>query len=81
MFTALHRDEFLYSADSLDAVLTFVVECIDPTAPEDAVIWKNGLVAAVVLATGRVIRLDALPVPASPEVPAEPGAGSTEVAA
>ena len=63
MFTALHRDDFIYSADSLDAVLAFVVECIDPTAPEDAVIWKNGLVVAVVLATGRVILLDAMPVP------------------
>ena len=70
MFTALHRDEFLYSADSLDAVLAFVLDCIDPTMPEDAVVWQGGLVVAVVLATGRVIRLDALPVP-SPEVPAD----------
>ena len=70
MFTALHRDEFIYSADSLDAVLAFVVECIDPTMPEDAVVWQGGLVVAVVLATGRVIRLDALPVP-SLEVPAD----------
>ena len=63
MFTALHRDEFIYSADSLDAVLAFVLDCIDPTMPEDAVVWQGGLVVAVVLATGRVIRLDALPVP------------------
>ncbi len=79
MFTALHRDEFIYSADSLDAVLAFVVECIDPALPEDAVVWHGGLVVAVVLATGRVIRLDALLVP-SPEVPADQ-AGLDESAA
>ena len=33
MFTALHRDDFIYSADSLDAVLAFVLDCIDPTMP------------------------------------------------
>ena len=63
MFTALHRDDFIYSADSLDAVLAFVLDCIDPTMPEDAVVWQGSLVVAVVLATGRVIRLDALPLP------------------
>jgi hypothetical protein len=62
MFTALHRDDFLYSADSLDAVLAFVLDCIDPTMPEDAAVWHGGLVVAVILATGRVICLDALPV-------------------
>jgi hypothetical protein len=70
LYFAYHRDEYLIADESLDAVLAFVRECIDPTAPEDAVIWKNGLVVAVVLATGRVIRLDALAV-LSPEVPAD----------
>ena len=63
MFAALHRNDFIYSADSLDAVLAFVLDCIDPTQPEDAVVWHGGLVVAVVLATGRVICLDATPVP------------------
>ena len=63
MFTALHRDDFIYSADSLDAVLAFVLDCIDPTMPEDSVVWHEGLVVAVILATGRVIHLDAMPVP------------------
>ena len=63
MYTALHRDEFVHSADSLDAVLAFVLNCIDPTMPEDAVVWHGGLVVAVVLATGCVVRLDALPIP------------------
>jgi hypothetical protein len=71
MFTALHRDEFLFSADSVDAMLAFVLDCIDPSMLEDAVVWQGGLVVAVVLFTGRIIRLDALPVP-SPEVPADP---------
>ena len=70
MFTALHRDEFIFSADSLDTVLAFLAECIDPSAAEDAVIWKNGLVVAVVLSSGRVIRLDAIPVPPA-EFPAD----------
>ncbi len=61
MFTAYHRDEWSYSADTLDVVLAFVLDCIDPTAAEDAVIWQGGIVVAVVLATGRVIRLDAMP--------------------
>jgi hypothetical protein len=63
MFTALRRDDFIFSADSLDAVLAFVLDCIDPTKPEDAVVWRGGLVVAMVLATGRFIRLDAMPVP------------------
>ncbi len=61
MFTAMHRDEFLFSADTLDAVLAFVLDCIDSTATTDTVVWQNGLVVAVVLARGRVVRPDAMP--------------------
>ena len=63
IYFAYHRDEYLIADDSLDAVLAFVLDCIDPTMPEDAVVWHGGLVVAVVLATGYVIRLNALPVP------------------
>jgi hypothetical protein len=63
MFTALHRDDFMYSADSLEDVLAFVLDCIDPTFAEDAVVWKGGLVVAVVLSMGTVVRFDSATVP------------------
>ena len=63
MFTALHRDEFMFSADSLEDVLDFVLDCIDPSFAEDAVVWKGGLVVAVVLANGSLIRFDSAEVP------------------
>ena len=59
LYFAYHRDEYLISDPSLDAVLAFLAECRDPAVAEDAVIWRGGLVAAVVLAGGRVVRLDA----------------------
>ena len=65
LFFAYHRDGYLISDTTLDAVLAFVRGCLDTSAAEDAVIWHGGLVVAVVLATGRVIRLDALAVPAA----------------
>ena len=63
MFTALHRDEFMFSSDTLEDVLAFVLDCIDPSFGEDCVIWHAGQVAAVVLSTGTVVRLEAAPVP------------------
>jgi hypothetical protein len=62
-YTALTRDEFVHSDASLDALLAFVLEVIDPTLPEDVTIWANNTVAAVVLACGRVVRFDAPPRP------------------
>ena len=63
MYTALHRDDFIYSTGSSTRSWPSSSSCIDPTMPEGAVVWQGGLVVAVVLAAGRVIRLDALPLP------------------
>ena len=62
---AYHRDEYLISDTSLENVLAFVTDCQGPTVPEDAVIWYGGIIVAVVLASGRVVRLDALAVPSA----------------
>jgi hypothetical protein len=67
-YTAMTRDEFVHSDASLDALLAFVLEVIDPTMPEDVTIWANNTVAAVVLASGRVVRFDAPPPPAADAV-------------
>jgi hypothetical protein len=64
-YTALTRDEFVHSDASLDRLLAFVLDCVDPTMPEDCVIWRRGLVVAVVLSSGRVVRFDAPPPPAA----------------
>ena len=64
-YFACHRDECLTSGPDLDEVLDFVAGCIDPSVAEDAVIWQGGRIVAVVLATGSVLRLDAVPVPVS----------------
>jgi hypothetical protein len=58
-YTALTRDEFVHSDASLDALLAFVREVIDPTMPEDVTVWADNTVAAVVLARGRIVRFDA----------------------
>jgi hypothetical protein len=68
MFTAYHRDDWLFSADGLDATLAFVLDCIDPTSPGDAVVWSGGRVAAVVRGDGTVIHLDGTS-PAPPPLP------------
>jgi hypothetical protein len=61
-YTALTRDEFVHSDAGLNALLAFVLGCVDPTLPEDCVLWHSkGRVAAVVLASGRVVRFDAPP--------------------
>ncbi|HEX5270545.1 MAG TPA: hypothetical protein VFW33_08675 [Gemmataceae bacterium] len=70
-YTALSGDQFVHSDASLDALLAFVAECIDPTAPEDVVIWDRFRVAAVCRADGTVIRFDGPPCPA-PEAHADP---------
>jgi hypothetical protein len=67
VYTAMHRGEVLAVDAHLDAVLASVLDVIDPANPEDAVVWHNGLVATIVLAPGRVVRLDALPVAPAPE--------------
>jgi hypothetical protein len=63
MFTALHRDEFMFSSDTLEDVLAFVLDCIDPSLLEDAVIWRAGQVVAVVMANGTLIRTSVAEVP------------------
>ena len=68
-YTALHRDEFIFSDASLDAVLAFVADCNEPQFGEDAVVWCGGRVVAVCRADGTVIRLDAPPSP--PAAPAD----------
>jgi hypothetical protein len=68
-YTALHRDEFIFSAASLDAVLAFVADCNEPQFHEDSVVWCRGRVVAVCRADGAVVRFD-LP-PAPPAVPAD----------
>jgi hypothetical protein len=68
MFTAYHRDDWLFSADGLDATLAFVLGCVGPTLLGDAVVWSGGRVAAVVRGDGTVIRLDGTS-PAPPLLP------------
>ena len=63
MFTAYHRDEFLFSSDRLDEVLGFLADVMDPSLPEDGAVWHHGRVVAVVLSTGTILRLDRVEVP------------------
>jgi hypothetical protein len=63
MYTALTRDEFVHADASLEKLLEFVLDVIDPTMPEDVTLWADNAVAAVVLSTGRVVRFDAAPPP------------------
>ena len=58
MFTATHRTSIVHEAGTLEEVLAFVLDCVEPSLPEDAVIWRDGIVVAVVLATGDVVRFD-----------------------
>jgi hypothetical protein len=62
-YTALHRDEFIFSNAGLDAVLAFVADCNEPQFGEDAVVWCGGRVVAVCRADGAVVRLDGPPAP------------------
>jgi hypothetical protein len=80
-YTALTRDEFVHSDASLDALLAFVLDVIDPAMPEDVTIWANNTVAAVVLACGRVVRFDAPAPPAAPADLAAADEGAVEDAA
>jgi hypothetical protein len=62
-YTALHRDEFIFSDASLEAVLAFVADCNEPQFHEDSVVWCGGRVVAVCRSDGTVVRFDAPPVP------------------
>ena len=68
-YTALHRDEFIFSDASLEAVLAFVADCNESQFGEDAAVWCGGRLVAVCRADGTVVRFD-LP-PAPPAVPAD----------
>ena len=70
MFTALHRDEFLFSDASLDAVLAWVAEVNEPQFGEDAVVWCGGRLVAVCRSDGTVIRLDGPPAPPAADLAA-----------
>jgi hypothetical protein len=76
-YTALHRDEFLFSDASLDTLLAFVADCNAPQFGEDAVVWCGGRVVAVCRADGAVVRFDAPPAP--PAVPADLAAADEAV--
>ena len=73
MFTAYHKDDWLFSHDGLDAVLAFVAEINEPQFNEDVTVWQGHRVIAVCLSGGRVVRFDGAPPapPAAPEVPAD----------
>jgi hypothetical protein len=75
-YTALHRDEFLFSDASLDAVLAWVAEVNKPQFGEDAVVWHGGRVVAVYRADGTVVRFDGPPAP--PAAPADLAAADDE---
>jgi hypothetical protein len=68
MFTAYRRDDWLFSADGLDATLAFVLGCIGPTRLGDALVWSGARAAAVVRGDGTVIHLDGTS-PAPPPLP------------
>jgi hypothetical protein len=73
LYFAYFRDEFLFSALTLDAVLAFVADVNEPQFGEDAVVWCGPRVVAVCRSDGTVIRFDSGNPPASPaaaEVPA-----------
>ena len=79
VYTALHRDEFIFSDASLDAVLAFVADCNESQFGEDAAVWCGGRLVAVCRADGTVVRFDGPPAP--PAVPTDlattaPAAGS-----
>ena len=78
LYTALHRDEFIFSDVSLDAVLAWVAEVNEPQFGEDVVIWGGPRVAALCRSDGTVIRLDGLPAP--PSAPADLAAAGEAVA-
>ena len=54
LYFAFHRDQYLTSNADLNAVVLFVLECIDTNAAEDAVIWYEGRLVAVIHHDGRI---------------------------
>ncbi|HKI36063.1 MAG TPA: hypothetical protein VKA46_29675 [Gemmataceae bacterium] len=72
LFFAYHRDEYLISGTTLDAVLAFAAECNEPQFQEDAVVWRGGRIVAISRADGSIVRFDGPPpVPPAAEVPAD----------
>jgi hypothetical protein len=72
MFTAYRRDDWLFSADGLDATLAFVLGCVGPPLSGDAVVWSGAQVAAVVRGDGTVIHLDGTSPAPPPPPPRDP---------
>jgi hypothetical protein len=70
LFFAYHRDDYLISRESLDAVLAWVAELNEPQFGEDVAVWQGSRIVAVCRADGTVHRFDRSPTPPAAEAEA-----------